>query len=88
VDAEIIRFNVNLKLGEKVYDKNTILKAPFHPSIISELRHNTGTISILKRKEETPKVPDVSRFEEVTIQSFSSINQPKIPKKRGRKPRK
>lgn len=75
MDAESIKINVTLKLGGKVYAKDKIYHAPFSSDLVAEIRSNSNTITVLKRKQT----------EEVQFPITKVIPVPK--KRRGRKPK-
>ena len=83
MDVETIRFNTTVKFGEKVYLKGEVLNAPFPSVVTSELRHNTGTITVLKRFQPIPiQKPPIEIVENVPIPAEV------LTRKRGRKPKK
>jgi hypothetical protein len=104
MDAETVRFNVTMKIGGAVYLKGEILKAPLPPLVISELRHNTGLITVLARTSSIPEKtdfiqdipiakfipsePEVLSVPELPIEQDIPIPEEVVFKRRGRKPKK
>lgn len=104
MDAETVRFNVTMKIGGAVYLKGEILKAPLPPLVISELRYNTGLITVLARTSSIPEKtdfiqdisiakfipsePEVLSVPELPIEQDIPIPEEVVFKRRGRKPKK
>ena len=57
---EKIKILVNLKAGNKRWEKGSIIEAPIPPELISEVRADTGLIEILEDKvvEEAGTITD------------------------------
>lgn len=48
-----ISINKTIKAGDLVWVKGTVLnKFPFHPVLLEEIKHKTGTVEVLSYKEE------------------------------------
>lgn len=49
---EQVQLLVTLQAGKKVWVKGSVVEAPLPPEIMSEIRANTGTVKVLKVKQE------------------------------------
>ena len=80
---ESVQLLVTLQAGKKVWVKGSVLEAPLPPEIMSEIRANTGTVKVLKVKQEvvaaTPPPSKEVVMKEVEVEETPEIEVEKPP---------